>query len=130
MLCYLTPAEHLGLPNEEEVKEGLIAYKISVYADDLVKISDKAINWDKNMTEARRALDWKKQLSLSIASENTGIVYYRHNAQYQGNNVPCTMCGSAFVYIMLIQQRKYDKRMTTTRLLRLRLQNIKKNWIF
>src|ERR687890_1413464 len=109
LLCYLTPAEHLGLPNENEVKEGLIAYKIAAHAGDLVKIRDKAIKWDEKMTEARRTLDWEKQISLSIDPENARKVHYRHNEQHTGNNVPCTMCGSACVYIMLPQQRKYEK---------------------
>ena len=114
LLCYLTPAEHLGLPNQDEVKEGLIAYKIAAHAGDLVKIRDKAIKWDEKMTEARRTLDWEKQISLSIDPENARNIHYRHNEQHQGNNVPCTMCGSACVYIMLPQQRKYDKNITTT----------------
>ncbi len=109
LLCYLTPAEHLGLPNENEVKEGLIAYKIAAHAGDLVKIREKAIKWDKEMTEARRTLDWDKQISLSIDPQKAKEIHYRHNEQHMGNNVPCTMCGSACVYLMLPQQRKYNK---------------------
>ena len=114
LLCYLTPAEHLGLPNEEEVKEGLIAYKIAAHAGDLVKIRDKAIKWDEKMTEARRTLDWEKQISLSIIQKMQERSIIDIDEQHEGNNVPCTMCGSACVYIMLPQQRKYDKEMTTT----------------
>jgi phosphomethylpyrimidine synthase len=114
LLCYLTPAEHLGLPNENEVKEGLIAYRIAAHAGDLVKIREKAIKWDMQMTEARRTLDWEKQLSLSIDPENARKIHYRHDEQHKGNNVPCTMCGSACVYIMLPQQRKYNLSTTTT----------------
>ena len=66
LLCYLTPAEHLGLPNSEEVKEGLIAYRIAAHAGDLVKIREKAIKWDREITEARRTLNWDKQISLAI----------------------------------------------------------------
>jgi phosphomethylpyrimidine synthase len=73
LLCYLTPAEHLGLPNENEVKDGLIAYKIAAHVSDLVKIRDKATKWDEKMTEARRTLDWEKQISLSIDPENCYI---------------------------------------------------------
>ena len=69
----------------------------------------KAIKWDEKMTEARRTLDWEKQINLSIDPENARKVHYRHDEQHQGNNVPCTMCGSACVYIMLPQQRKYEK---------------------
>ena len=57
LLCYLTPSEHLALPNADEVKEGLIAYRIAAHAGDLVKLRDKAIKWDMRMTEARRTLD-------------------------------------------------------------------------
>ena len=49
-MCYLTPSEHLALPNAEEVKAGLIAYRIAAHAGDLVKIRDKAIKWDMEMT--------------------------------------------------------------------------------
>lgn len=110
LLCYLTPAEHLGLPNEEEVKEGLIAYRIAAHAGDLVKNREKAIKWDKEMTEARRTLNWEKQISLSIDPENAKNIHYRNTGQHPGNNVPCTMCGGACVYLMLPQQRKYIKK--------------------
>ena len=53
LLCYLTPSEHLALPNADEVKDGLIAYRIAAHAGDLVKLRDKAIKWDMKMTEAR-----------------------------------------------------------------------------
>jgi phosphomethylpyrimidine synthase len=109
LLCYLTPAEHLGLPNEDEVKEGLIAYRIAAHAGDLVKNREKAIKWDIEMTEARRTLNWEKQLSLSIDPENAAKIHYRNTGQHSGNNVPCTMCGGACVYLMLPQQRKYIK---------------------
>ncbi|KAA2278712.1 phosphomethylpyrimidine synthase ThiC [Candidatus Nitrosocosmicus sp. SS] len=109
LLCYLTPAEHLGLPNEDEVKEGLIAYRIAAHAGDLVKIKERAIKWDSEMTEARRTLNWEKQLSLSIDPEKAKDIHYRNTGQHPGNNVPCTMCGGACVYLMLPQQRKYSK---------------------
>lgn len=60
------------------------------------------------MTEARRTLEWEKQLSLSIDPKNVRKIHFRRNEQHAGNNVPCTMCGSACVYIMLPRQRKYD----------------------
>ena len=106
LLCYLTPSEHLGLPTAEEVKEGLIAYRIAGHAGDLVKMREKAIKWDKAITEARRTLNWEKQISLSINPEEAERIHMRRQGQHEGNNVPCTMCGSACVYIMLPQQRK------------------------
>jgi phosphomethylpyrimidine synthase len=105
LLCYLTPAEHLALPTADEVKEGLIAYRIAAHAGDLVKIRDKAIKWDRAMTEARRTLNWEEQISLSIDPEEAARIHYREG-QRDGNNVPCTMCGAACVYIMLPQQRQ------------------------
>ena len=108
LLCYLTPSEHLALPNAEDVKAGLIAYRIAAHAGDLVKIREKAIKWDMKMTEARRTLDWEKQLALSIDPETAAKIHSR-TGQHPGNSVPCTMCGGACVYLMLPQQRKYEK---------------------
>jgi phosphomethylpyrimidine synthase len=113
LLCYFTPSELLGLPNETEVKEGLIAYRIAAHAGDLVKIREKAIKWDTEMTEARRTLNWEKQLSLSIDPNNARNIHYRNTGQHEGNNVPCTMCGGACVYLMLPQQRKCTKELDT-----------------
>ena len=107
LLCYLTPAEHLALPTAEDVKEGLIAYRIAAHAGDLVKIRDKAIKWDMEITEARRTLNWEKQISLAINPEEALKIHNREG-QHEGNSVPCTMCGSACVYIVLPQQRKYQ----------------------
>lgn len=109
LLCYLTPAEHLALPTVEDVKEGLVAYRIAAHAGDLVKIRDKAIKWDKEITKARRTLNWQKQIELAINPEEAERIHKRQG-QHEGNNVPCTMCGGACVYIMLPQQRKYEDK--------------------
>ncbi len=109
LLCYLTPAEHLALPTVEDVKEGLIAYRIAAHAGDLVKMRDKAIKWDREITKARRTLNWQKQIELSINPEEAERIHNRQG-QHEGNNVPCTMCGGACVYIMLPQQRKYEDK--------------------
>lgn len=109
LLCYLTPSEHLGLPTVEEVKEGLIAYRIAAHAGDLVKLRERAIKWDREMTDARRTLNWQKQISLAIDPEKAAMIHNREG-QHEGNNVPCTMCGSACVYIMLPQQREYKEQ--------------------
>ena len=109
LLCYLTPSEHLALPDAGEVRAGLIAYRIAAHAGDLVKMREKAIKWDEQMTEARRSLDWERQIALSIDPEEAARIHSR-TGQHPGNNVPCTMCGGACVYIMLPQQRKYAER--------------------
>jgi phosphomethylpyrimidine synthase len=62
---------------------------------------------DMEMTGARRTLNWEKQPSLSIHPEKAKEIHFRHRGQHAGNNVPCTMCGGACVYIMLPQQRKF-----------------------
>ena len=108
LLCYLTPSEHLALPTAEEVKQGLMAYRIAAHAGDLVKMREKAIRWDSAMTEARRTLNWEAQIALSIDPEEAARIHYREG-QHDGNNVPCTMCGAACVYIMLPQQRRKDE---------------------
>lgn len=110
LLCYLTPAEHLALPTVEDVKEGLIAYRIAAHAGDIVKIREKAIKWDREITKARRTLNWQKQIELSINPEEAERIHKRQG-QHEGNNVPCTMCGGACVYIMLPQQRKYEEKL-------------------
>jgi phosphomethylpyrimidine synthase len=112
LLCYLTPAEHLGLPTAEEVKEGLIAYRIAAHAGDLVKMRDKAIKWDRDITEARRTLNWDKQISLAINPEEAERIRNRRQGQIHSNSAPCTMCGGACVYIMLPQQRMYKKEIS------------------
>ncbi|MBP2624862.1 MAG: phosphomethylpyrimidine synthase ThiC [Nitrosopumilaceae archaeon] len=109
LLCYITPSEHLALPTSKEVKEGLIAYRIAAHVGDLVKLREKAIKWDLEMTKARRSLDWEKQLALSIDPENAMRIHNRDYESHTRNNLPCTMCGGACVYIMLPEQRKYTK---------------------
>lgn len=107
LLCYLTPSEHLALPNDAEVKEGLIAYRIAAHAGDLVKNRERAIEWDRAMSRARRRLDWEAQIALSIDPEKAAEIHAR-TGQHPGNGVPCTMCGGACVYVMLPQQRSND----------------------
>ena len=105
LLCYLTPSEHLALPDPADVKAGLMAYRIAAHAGDLVKIRKKAEKWDIQMSEARRSLDWERQIALSIDPEEAARIHSR-TGQHPGNNVPCTMCGGACVYIMLPGQRR------------------------
>lgn len=83
-LCYITPAEHLGLPDLEEVKEGVIASKIAAHAADIARGID--LNRDKKMSRARKALDWKKQRDLSIDPS-------KFDKYENKNKRSCTMCG-------------------------------------
>ncbi|MGI0001558.1 MAG: phosphomethylpyrimidine synthase ThiC, partial [Nitrososphaeraceae archaeon] len=89
--------------------DGLIAYRIAAHAGDLVKIREKVIKWDRDITEARRTLNWDKQISLAINPEEAERIRNRRQGQIHSNSTPCTMCGGACVYIMLPQQRMYRR---------------------
>lgn len=89
-LCYVTPAEHLRHPSIDDVKEGVIASRIAAHAGDLVKNTKNAIKWDRDMSVARKARDWQKQIKLSIDPDKARE--YRKSSQPQNNDV-CTMCG-------------------------------------
>jgi len=91
-LCYVTPAEHLGLPILEEVKEGVIAFKIAAHAIDLTRNWEKASQWDKKMDRARRDLDWHEQINQAIDSDKARIIRERDGPIER--NEPCTMCGN------------------------------------
>lgn len=89
-LCYVTPAEHLRLPDITDVKEGIMASRIAAHAADIVKGIGGAAAWDKNMSIARKALDWKKQSSLSLDPEK----FTQENTKmHLRNKFGCTMCG-------------------------------------
>lgn len=89
-LCYVTPAEHLRLPNLEDVKEGIIASKIAAHAADIAKGIPGATDWDNAMSQARRDLDWEKMFDLAIDSEKSR----RYRAESKPENEDtCTMCG-------------------------------------
>ncbi len=90
-LCYVTPAEHLRLPTVEDVREGIIASKIAAHAADIAKGIKGAKDWDYQMSQARRELDWEKQFSLAI---DGGIKARQYRAQSTpANEDTCTMCG-------------------------------------
>jgi len=88
-LCYVTPAEHLGLPNEEDVKLGVIAAKIAAHAADIAKFGSNMAEWDHEMAKARINLDWDKQFSLAIDPEKAKSYYERYIAK----EAVCSMCG-------------------------------------
>ena len=89
-LCYVTPSEHLRHPSVEDVKEGVIAYRIAAHAADIAKGIKSAIRWDKKMSEARKRRDWKQQIALSIDPDKAKN--YRTSSKPQLLDV-CTMCG-------------------------------------
>ena len=87
-LCYVTPSEHLSLPNAEDVKEGVIGARIAAHAADIVKGVKKAADWDKKMSLARRNLDWEEQIRLSLDPAKARQVHTR----FTGDGT-CSMCG-------------------------------------
>lgn len=89
-LCYVTPSEHLGLPNVEEVREGVIASRIAAHAADVAKGLDGAISWDNEMSTARSNLDWKKMLELSINPDLARTIRERCT---DADEDVCSMCG-------------------------------------
>ncbi|MBD3228139.1 MAG: phosphomethylpyrimidine synthase ThiC [Candidatus Lokiarchaeota archaeon] len=94
-LCYVTPSEHLGLPDIEDVKQGVIATKIAAHSANIVRRGPKASNWDLEMAKARAKLDWKKQFELALDSERAESVYSRAKlkGELEDEIQPCTMCG-------------------------------------
>lgn len=89
-LCYVTPAEHLRHPTLADVREGVVACRIAAHAGDLVKLRKSAIAWDKSISIARQARDWKKQIKLSIDPDKAQA--YRLSSKPKLSSV-CTMCG-------------------------------------
>ncbi len=97
MLCYVTPKEHLGLPDEDDVKQGLIAYKIAAHAADVARHRPGARDRDDALSRARYAFDWKEQFRLSIDPETAQSMHdstlpdeYFKTAEF------CSMCGPKF----------------------------------
>jgi phosphomethylpyrimidine synthase len=97
MLCYVTPKEHLGLPNEDDVKQGLIAYKIAAHAADIARHRPGARDRDDALSRARYAFDWKEQFRLSLDPEGAQAM---HDAtlpdEYFKSAEFCSMCGPKF----------------------------------
>ena len=89
-LCYVTAAEHLGLPNKEQVREGVIASRIAAHAGDIAKVIPHAAAWDLEMSIARKDLDWDKQMKLAIDPERAK--YIRETRNPSGSK-GCAMCG-------------------------------------
>lgn len=89
-LCYVTPAEHLGLPTLEDVKEGVIAARVAGHAADIVKDVAGAREWDRKMARARKALDWEGQISLALDPVKAQKMRETKNP---GTTSTCSMCG-------------------------------------
>ena len=90
-LCYVTPAEHLRLPDLDDVKEGIIASKIAAHAADIAKGLPGATDWDLKMDKARKVLDWEKMFDVAIDPEKARR--YRESSKPEKEDT-CSMCGN------------------------------------
>jgi phosphomethylpyrimidine synthase len=98
-LCYVTPAEHLSLPDPEDVRQGVIASRIAAHAGDIAKGVKGAAEWDMKMSIARKKLDWEEQARMSLNPERSQQVHSKH-AQ---TGSTCSMCGE-FCAMALVEK--------------------------
>ena len=98
-LCYVTPAEHLGLPDIEDVRNGIIASRIAAHAADIVKGVKGAAERDLQMSQARKRLDWEAQADLTLDPEHAREVH-RH---VSSSGEACSMCGD-FCAMKLVEK--------------------------
>ncbi|MFC2041056.1 phosphomethylpyrimidine synthase ThiC [Chloroflexota bacterium] len=98
-LCYVTPAEHLSLPDPEDVRQGVIASRIAAHAGDIVKGVKGAEEWDRKMSIARKKLDWEEQTRLSLHPERARQVHSKHAPA----GSTCSMCGE-FCAMALVEE--------------------------
>ncbi len=97
MLCYVTPKEHLGLPNEKDVKDGIIAYKIAAHAADLARERPGARDRDDALSYARYKFDWEKQFELSLDPETARSMHDETLPdEHYKSAAFCSMCGPKF----------------------------------
>jgi phosphomethylpyrimidine synthase len=104
MLCYVTPKEHLGLPNKKDVKDGVIAYKIAAHAADMAKGHPGARAWDDVMSKARFEFRWEDQFNLSLDPE-TAREFHDETLPAEGAKLAhfCSMCGPHFCSMKITQ---------------------------
>ncbi len=108
MLCYVTPKEHLGLPNKEDVKIGVITFKLAAHAADLAKGHQGAQKRDDAMSKARFEFRWKDQFSLALDSE-TAMKFHDETLPDEGDKLShfCSMCGEHFCSMKSSQDLRY-----------------------
>lgn len=112
MLCYVTPKEHLGLPNKDDVREGVIAYKIAAHAADLAKGHPGAQERDNALSKARFEFRWRDQFNLSLDPERA-MEYHDETLPAEGAKTAhfCSMCGPKFCSMRITQDiRDYAKQ--------------------
>jgi phosphomethylpyrimidine synthase len=113
MLCYVTPKEHLGLPGPEDVKQGIIAYKIAAHAADIARHRPGARDRDDALSRARYAFDWNEQFRLALDPDTARAMHdetlpdeYFKSAEF------CSMCGPKFCSMHINREvEKYNAEM-------------------
>ncbi|MFA6378653.1 MAG: phosphomethylpyrimidine synthase ThiC [Candidatus Omnitrophota bacterium] len=111
MLCYVTPKEHLGLPNKNDVKEGMIAYKIAAHAADLAKGHPGAQKWDNAISKARYAFQWEDHFRLSLDPHKAKAFHEESLPADRPKDQPfCSMCGPKFCSMRLTHDMKRLKK--------------------
>jgi phosphomethylpyrimidine synthase len=112
MLCYVTPKEHLGLPDKQDVKDGVIAYKIAAHAADVAKGHHLARHWDDVLSRARFEFRWEDQFELALDPE-TARAFHDETLPAEGAKTAhfCSMCGPHFCSMKITQEvREYAER--------------------
>lgn len=105
MLCYVTPKEHLGLPNAEDVRQGVIAYKIAAHAADIARHRPGARDRDDALSRARFSFNWREQFRLSLDPETAQRMHDETLPQDTFKDAPfCSMCGPKFCSMSITQQ--------------------------
>ncbi|MBO6103063.1 MAG: phosphomethylpyrimidine synthase ThiC, partial [Opitutales bacterium] len=105
MLCYVTPKEHLGLPEKEDVREGVVVYKLAAHAADLAKGHPAAQYRDNAMSKARVEFRWDDQFNLALDPEKARS-FYRRRAEKIHTGEFCSMCGPKFCSMRLNNEIK------------------------
>ena len=110
MLCYVTPKEHLGLPNKKDVKDGVVAYKIAAHAADIAKGHPGAQEWDYTMSKARFEFRWEDQFNLAL-DPVTAREFHDETLPHEAAKTVhfCSMCGPHFCAMKITQEVMNDE---------------------
>jgi phosphomethylpyrimidine synthase len=115
MLCYVTPKEHLGLPDRDDVKVGVVTYKLAAHAADLAKGHPAARLWDDALSRARFEFRWRDQFNLSL-DPDTAEQYHDQTLPAEGAKTAhfCSMCGPKFCSMKITQEVREFARLNPT----------------
>jgi phosphomethylpyrimidine synthase len=118
MLCYVTPKEHLGLPNKDDVRQGVIAYKIAAHAGDIARGRKNVRRRDDELSKARFEFDWNRQFELSLDPETARSMHDEELPQEVFKSAKfCSMCGPKFCSMRITQDiRKLAESLPTVKL--------------